>query len=51
MGAINGRRINMVMSFTAVNGWFALALVQMGARVKWASNDRNAMKLDDISIA
>ena len=35
-----GMRINLVMEFNAVNGWFAMALYKMGARVKWASNDR-----------
>lgn len=37
-----GLRINLVMDFNEVNGWFAMALFRMGARVKWASNRRNA---------
>lgn len=39
------------MDFTAVNGYFALALYKMGARVKWASSDRYRLKKDDESIA
>lgn len=39
------------MQFNEVNGWLALALTRMGARVKWASSDRSCQKTDDISIA
>ena len=46
------------MEFNAVNGFFALALVRLGARIKWASNDRcpyyynqPGYAIDDISIA
>ena len=56
--ALEGRRINFVMEFNAVNGFFALALVRLGARIKWASNDRcpyyynqPGYAIDDISIA
>ena len=39
-GALEGHRINFVMEFNAVNGWYALTLCRLGARIKWASNDR-----------
>ena len=42
-----GKRINLVMEFNAVNGWFAMALYKMGARIKWASNDRAGRKTTD----
>ena len=45
-----GLRINLVMEFNAVNGWFALALYKMGARVKWASNDRDWLGKDSPEI-
>ena len=40
----------MIMEFNAVNGWFAMALFKMGARIKWASNDRSHLKSDDLDI-
>ena len=39
------------MEFNAVNGFFALALYRMGARIKWASSDRNRLKKDDLDVA
>ena len=33
-------RINLVMEFSAENAWFAMTLFKMGARIKWASNNR-----------
>lgn len=44
------------MEFNAVNGWLALALCRLGARIKWASNNRafghaKGESQDDISIA
>lgn len=39
---LSGLRINLVMDFNEVNGWFAMALYRMGARIKWASNCRQS---------
>ena len=40
LGKLEGKRVSLVMDFSPENGWFAMALFKMGARVKWASNDR-----------
>ena len=38
------------MEFNAVNAWFALSLYKMGARVKWASNDRSEQNSDNFAV-
>ena len=40
LNRLSGVKINLIMEFNAVNGWFALSLYRMGARIKWASNNR-----------
>ena len=39
-GQLAGIKINVCMEFSAANACFVLGLAQMGARVKWVSNDR-----------
>ena len=46
-GKLAGKRINFVMEFNAVNGCFAMILFKLGARIKWASNDRNGRYTED----
>ena len=40
-GEMVGVKINMCMEFNTINACFALGLVKMGARIKWATNDRH----------
>ena len=50
-GSLEGCKINIIMEYHEINGWYALALQRLGARVRWASNDRLVLKYDDLSIA
>lgn len=38
------------MEFSPTNATFALALLKMGARVKWASNDRCGVESDNHAV-
>ena len=41
----------MVAEFNAQNAVFALSLVEMGAKIKWVSNDKMGYGTDDETIA
>lgn len=49
-GKFAALRVNLIMEFNPVNAVFALALHQMGARVNWASNDRQGAGIDDPGV-
>ena len=49
-GELVGVRINICAEFNAINACFALGLVKMGARIKWASSDRHLQGSDDRAV-
>ena len=50
-GQLAGVKINVCMEFSAINACFVLGLAQMGARVKWVSNDRHQQLADNKAVA